>query len=634
MSQQSIFHQGELTVQALANEADIAQRNGVVISKHIIKGALPFIAQQFMAVISSIDENNHIWTSVLFGEPGFIQAPDDQHIVLNSQQIIQQPTDPLWQNIKHNTQVGVLIIELNTRRRLRVNGNITQVDKELFEITVAQAYPNCPKYIQRRQPTLSKDLLAQNTSSSKLGQELTTEQIELISQSDSFFVGSGVTNHHNDASYRGGQPGFIKINGHNQLVIPDYQGNSMFNTLGNIELHPYAGLTFIDFTHNKLLQLTGTAKILWHQDDEHNHTGGTKRYWQFNITNWQETQLAVNLNWTFFDYSPHNPKSQKNTDLSYTGLSLVVNDIQQKSDKVKVFRLSAKDNRALPAFEAGSHLPININLSEKNTVLRHYSIISSNQNKDFYDIAVQQEEQGRGGSNYLHKQLKIGDVLHTKQPVNAFSLSSTGKHHILIAGGIGITPILSMLRQLSENNESVELHYSVKTKEDLIFKAEILHLAGINAHFYYSQEQKPNKINLKTLLSAQHNSSHVYVCGPVSLITAIKDQARQNDWPTHHIHYESFGGSQQASNHAIEVTLKKSGQVITVDPKETILDSLIAADVQIPYECKRGECGMCSTEYSEGTVDHQDVYLTKAEKQHNLCVCVSRAKSKSITLNL
>jgi ferredoxin-NADP reductase/predicted pyridoxine 5'-phosphate oxidase superfamily flavin-nucleotide-binding protein len=639
MNEQSPFHSGELTVQALANEADIAQRNGTVVSKHIIKGALSFIGQQSMTVVSSTDENNQIWTSVLFGEPGFIKAQDDQHILIDRKKIIQQPNDPLWRNIEHNSQVGLVIIELSTRRRLRVNGNISLLSNGQYEVTVAQAYPNCPKYIQRRQPNLSAGVLTYNAPMPKFGSELTSEQLTLITDSDSFFVGSGVTDHHNDASYRGGDPGFVSIVNNRQLLIPDYKGNSMFNTLGNFESNEHTGLVFIDFESNKLLQLTGTAKVLWDQVDDANITGGTKRYWHFNVTRWQETALPPALNWTFFEYSPHNPKPLVSEELL-----LVVSDITQKSDRIKALKLTAKDGGILPAFEPGSHLPVEIELSTKNTALRHYSITSSSHDNRFYEIAVQQEKHGSGGSNYMHEQLSLGQIINAKSPVNAFSLSSPGKHHILIAGGIGITPILSMLRHLSQKNESYELHYSVKTDNDLAFKAEIVKLAGNNAHFYVTKGKStegnsthkslPTRLDINSLFNERNKSSHVYVCGPIKMIEAVKDTADENNWQANRIHFESFGSSAQETDQAVEVKLKKSGKVIVIDPKQTLLDGLLAANINVPFECKRGECGMCVTEYVEGTPDHRDIYLTKDEKAHSLCLCVSRAKSKSITLNL
>ncbi|MEH6443303.1 MAG: pyridoxamine 5'-phosphate oxidase family protein [Oceanospirillaceae bacterium] len=629
MIEQSLFHKGELTVQERANEADIAQRNGIVVSQHIIKGALPFIAQQYMTVISSTDEKNQIWTSVLFGKPGFISAPDDQHILINPQQIINQSADPLWLNITRNTQVGLLIIELSTRRRLRVNGNISLLSNGQYEVVVAQAYPNCPKYIQRRQPQLSDNVLTYETPKPQFGDSLTATQVELIANSDSFFVGSGVDNNHSDASYRGGETGFVSVINKYELQIPDYKGNSMFNTLGNFQSNPNAGLVFIDFVHNKLLQLTGTAKILWDQPDDNNNTGGTKRYWRFIIKGWQETQLPSGLNWTFFDYSPHNPKIESSTELM-----LQISAIENISEKIKLLRLTAVNGGILPAFKAGSHLPIEVKLSEKTTVQRHYSITSSHHDNRFYEIAVQQEKQGRGGSNYIHEQLKAGDFITAMHPVNKFSLTSSGKHHILIAGGIGITPIISMLKELSQSNQSFELHYSVKKASDLAFKEEITRLAGKHAHFYITQGLDANRLDLKSLFMEGNKSSHVYICGPLSMIEAVKEKANVHNWDPSHIHFESFGHSLHKTDKAVEVRLKKSGKVIVIDPKETLLDGLLKANVKVPFACKRGECGMCATEYVEGTPEHRDVYLTKEEKTHSLCVCVSRTKSHSISLNL
>jgi len=590
MSEQSLFHPGELAVQALANEVDAAQRNGSVVSKHIVKGALPFIGQQSMTVVSSTDEDNQIWTSVLFGKPCFIIAKDDQHILIDRQKIIQQPSDPLWRNIEKNTQVGLVIIELSTRRRLRVNGNISLLSNGKYEITVAQAYPNCPKYIQRRQPHLSEGIL----------------------------------------TYHSPTP----IINNRQLLIPDYKGNSMFNTLGNFESNEHAGLFFIDFENNKLLQLTGTAKVLWDQIDENNVTGGTKRYWHFNVTRWQQTALPPALHWTFFEYSPHNPKQ-----LISEKLPLLVSEITQKSERIKSFKLTSKDGGMLPAFEAGSHLPIEIELSQDKTALRHYSIISSSHDNRFYEIAVQQEKYGGGGSNYMHEKLRLDQTINGIFPVNSFSLSSLGKHHILIAGGIGITPIISMLRHLSLKNESYELHYSVKTDNDLAFKEEIEILAGNNAQFYVTKEVSikgalSSRLDINSLFNERNKSSHVYVCGPTSLIQAVKDKAEENNWQQNQIHYESFGRTVEITDFAVEVKLQKSGKVIIIDPKQTLLEGLLAAKVDVPFECKKGECGMCMTEYIEETPEHRDVYLTKAEKAHSLCLCVSRAKSKSITLNL
>ena len=247
--------------------------------------------------------------------------PSSRH--WNGNPILYLDTYLLWQNIKTNPQVGILAIELGTRRRFRVNGNIQTTDDTNFTITVEQAYPNCPKFIQRRHLRFPESVIKQNTLISLKGSTLSSEQLELIKKSDSFFVGSASTlggneNKHKlnitpekfscDASHRGGNPGFVEIMNGKRLRFPDYQGNSMFNTLGNIQSYPRAGLVFIDFEQSISLQITGDATLLWDQNDPTNKTGGTQRFWELEIETWQQTKLPTELSWEFFDFSPHNPR--------------------------------------------------------------------------------------------------------------------------------------------------------------------------------------------------------------------------------------------------------------------------------------------------------------------------------------
>jgi len=323
MNTHSPFHPGELEVQKLAKESDIAQRNGGVISNKILPGAIPFFSQQNMLVISSIDSQGNVWVSLLIGNPGFITATNNTSLLLNSSNIIKNNDDLLWQNIKTNPQVGILAIELGTRRRFRVNGNIQTTDDTHFTITVEQAYPNCPKFIQRRQLRFPESVIKKDSPIPLKGSTLSSEQLSLIQKADSFFVGSASSvgkneNKHEfnntpkefscDASHRGGNPGFVEIMNGKRLRFPDYQGNSMFNTLGNIQSYPRAGLVFIDFEQSISLQITGDATLLWDQNDPTNKTGGTQRFWELEIETWQQTKLPTELSWEFFDFSPHNPR--------------------------------------------------------------------------------------------------------------------------------------------------------------------------------------------------------------------------------------------------------------------------------------------------------------------------------------
>jgi uncharacterized protein len=316
------FHEGELLVQQRVGETIPAQRNGQIIADTILKGAIDFIEQQKMVVLGSVDSQQHVWASLLFGLPGFIKYIDARAIEFDLTQATLNPIDPFWANIQAEHQIGVLAIELASRRRLRINGRIDSLSAEAdaprtetlrerltsdrLRLNVLESYPNCPKYIQRRQLVLNATDVKQYTQP-QFGQFLTSEQQNWIAAADTLFVASAHPHRGVDASHRGGNPGFVQILNERSLRIPDYAGNSMFNTLGNLVINPYAGLVFLDFERSRTLQLTGQATIQWHLDDSIDSTGGTHRYWDFAIEQWLQTDLTQSLQWDFLDYSHHNP---------------------------------------------------------------------------------------------------------------------------------------------------------------------------------------------------------------------------------------------------------------------------------------------------------------------------------------
>ena len=225
-------------------------------------------------------------------------------------------------------------------------------------------------------------------------------------------------------------------------------------------------------------------------------------------------------------------------------------------------------------------------------------------------------------------------LITAKPPRNEFPLSPIGKHTILIAGGIGITPILCMLRALVETKLSFEIHYTAKTEADLAFQDEIINLAGQKAKFYFSQGENAKRLNLKSVMSQRGHDNHIFLCGPVRMIEAVRDLKNELNWQSGNIHFESFGLSHTTNDSEFEVKLNKSSQFIKVKPTQTLLDALLKAKVSVPFDCKRGECGLCSTSVIEGDVVHRDVYLNKQERKQQMCVCVSRAKGKKLTLDL
>ncbi|MEN8106678.1 MAG: pyridoxamine 5'-phosphate oxidase family protein [Pseudomonadota bacterium] len=307
MKIQEPFHEGELEVQKRLGLHTEAKQNSGVITDSIVKGAFRFIEQQRMAVLGSIDQNENVWASVLVGQDGFMQAATEQLLTFDLSKITGNEHDPFWKNIKSQPQVGMLVIELATRRRLRVNGSIRRSGEQQLEFEVLESYPNCPKYIQRREATITPAGGRIATSQVLKGDALGAPQQAIINQADTLFVASAHPERGVDASHRGGNPGFVRIVDGRTLRIPDYTGNCMFNTLGNFISNPRAGLVFVNFENGTTLQLTGRAKILWDEEDPEDETGGTKRFWEFHIDRWLEIENGHALEWSFQDYSPYNP---------------------------------------------------------------------------------------------------------------------------------------------------------------------------------------------------------------------------------------------------------------------------------------------------------------------------------------
>jgi predicted pyridoxine 5'-phosphate oxidase superfamily flavin-nucleotide-binding protein len=216
--------------------------------------------------------------------------------------------DIFHENIQLNPDIGCLFIDLSTRRRFRINGYVSREGTQFITIAIKEAYPNCPKYIQRR-ATLLSDSLDQKGTTISYGKELGADERESISNADTFFVGTMNEDGRLDASHRGGKAGFVQTLSNTVLKIPDYQGNSFYNTLGNIACNPFAGLLFIDFENGSTLQLTGKAELLFDQRSifDLKNTGGTGRYWLFETSAWIHTKNHHQLKWEFKDHSPFNP---------------------------------------------------------------------------------------------------------------------------------------------------------------------------------------------------------------------------------------------------------------------------------------------------------------------------------------
>ncbi|MCF0058803.1 pyridoxamine 5'-phosphate oxidase family protein [Dyadobacter sp. CY356] len=292
----SVFHNGELYVQQSTGEEYFAMQNGSIVRDSIMGGALNFVHSQRFFFASTKDQDGRLWASVLSGNPGFLDIQDAHNLLLNIDFLNSSPGDIFWENIRNNSSIGLLFIELATRRRFRVNGNIIQLGK-LWKIEIEQAYPNCPKYIQRREFT-ETNLIAEPAS---------RDIKKWIAEADTIFVASAGNDNNLDMSHRGGNPGFISWAAENVLRIPDYRGNSMFNTLGNFYENPQAGLLFVNFENGETMKLSGKAELFLNDEKAGSFTGGTNRYWDFHIEKIIFEKSLENFSMHLVDYSRYNP---------------------------------------------------------------------------------------------------------------------------------------------------------------------------------------------------------------------------------------------------------------------------------------------------------------------------------------
>lgn len=309
---ESPFHAGELAVQARAGVLAAARRVGGIIDPELHPRAAPFLAGQRLAVLGAADADGHVWASALAGEPGFLSAPGARTL-----RIAASPGagDPLAVALGAGKPLdaGVLVIDLETRRRLRVNG-LAEPSGGGVVLHVRETYWNCPKYIQLRAavPPLSAASAGSGAGDDGTVRSagLTDGQRAWIAAADTFFIATANPAGGADASHRGGEPGFVVPSrgddGEDVLLFPDYSGNTMFNTLGNLAVSPAAGLLFIDFERGATLQLTGFAEVLWEPRD-YAAFPGAERAVRFRVAQVVERARAVTPRWHLVEPSPFNP---------------------------------------------------------------------------------------------------------------------------------------------------------------------------------------------------------------------------------------------------------------------------------------------------------------------------------------
>ncbi|MDC8784665.1 PDR/VanB family oxidoreductase [Roseateles koreensis] len=316
-------------------------------------------------------------------------------------------------------------------------------------------------------------------------------------------------------------------------------------------------------------------------------------------------------------------------------LRVRVAEKRQEAVDICSFELVAADGSQLPAFTAGAHVDVHIG----NGITRQYSLCNDPADAGRYQICVLNDAASRGGSRRMHEAVGVGDALQISVPKNHFPLAVGAGKSLLLAGGIGITPILCMAQHLARVGAAFEMHYCTRTHARTAFAGRIAASPfAAQVHHHFSEDDGAARLNLQALLSAPDPTTHLYVCGPKGFMDAVLEAARVAGWPEAQLHCEFFAADLGARDDdgSFEVELARSGQVVVVGKDQSVVQALAAIGVEVPTSCEQGVCGTCLTRVLAGTPDHRDLYQTPQEQACNdqFMPCCSRSRSARLVLDL
>ncbi len=320
---------------------------------------------------------------------------------------------------------------------------------------------------------------------------------------------------------------------------------------------------------------------------------------------------------------------------STTNLSVRVAHKTVEATDICAFELVAQDGGALPPFAAGAHVDVHL----PGGLIRQYSLCNAPYETHRYQIAVLRDPASRGGSQAMHEQVEAGQLLQISVPRNHFGLVDNARHSLLLAGGIGVTPIMSMAERLATIGSDFSMHYSSRTPTRTAFLQRISASAfAPHVQFHFDDGAAQQKLDLAALLADPQAGVHLYVCGPKGYMDAVLATARLQGWAEEQLHYEFFGANVAAreTDASFEIQLASSGRIIAVAKEQTVTQALAAAGVHVQTACEQGVCGTCLTRILAGVPEHKDMYLTPEEQAANdqFTPCCSRAKTARLVLDL
>lgn len=648
----SIWHAGEKAIQTQVGVADRME----MVGQRVIRDFLPdqhraFYAQIPFIVLGSVDEHEDAWATLVTGTPGFMSSPTPTSLDI---QAPRERNDPATAGLEAGDAIGLLGIELHTRRRNRVNGILSARDDQALHLDVDQSFGNCPQYIQHRDYRLVRNPHAAFAAERHESTELDQAARNMIEAADTFFVASYAEREDRrqvDVSHRGGKSGFVRVGDDGTLTIPDFAGNLFFATLGNILLNGKAGLVFIDFESGDLLQMTGDAEVIL-DSPEIAAFQGAERLWRFRARHVVRRPGALALRWDFRQ-SGWSPNSLMTGDWQQAADRLKAAELatqwrpfkvtkivdESESTSIRSFHLQANDGAGLVPHQAGQHLPIRLSIpGADQPIIRTYTL-SAAPSDEIYRISIK-----RDGlvSTHLHDKVRVGDIIEARVPSGSFTIDARQQRPaVLLAGGVGITPMLAMLRHLvyeglrTRGIRPTTLFHAARSKAERPFDQELASLEsaaagavrivrilsdvdGAEESIDYEASGRIDMALLSRFLA--FNDYDFYLCGPPQFTQSLYDGLRGYQIADERIHAEAFGPSSlvrsadtavavqprvPASTQSVPVVFTKSLKEARWTPQSgTLLELAESRGLSPEFSCRAGNCGSCRTRLVSGIVTY------------------------------
>jgi ferredoxin-NADP reductase/predicted pyridoxine 5'-phosphate oxidase superfamily flavin-nucleotide-binding protein len=494
---------------------------------------------------------------------------------------------------------------------------------------------------------------------------LTDREAEFIAGRDNFYQASVSETGWPYVQFRGGPKGFLKVLDERTIGYADFRGNVQYISTGNINADGRVSLILMDYPNRRRLKIWTRARIVHENEDpdllarleiptyrarvERAVIMTVEAYdWncpQHITPRFTEEEIkgyVAPLRQRIQDLATENESLKLNgaalvEPLGNGPLELVVAGVRQLTPRIRAYELRRPDRGSLPLWTPGAHLSVPVRLPTGQTQIRTYSLMGDPTDRESYEIAVLREDSGRGGSAAVHREYGIGTLLHCSLPRNQFELHDDERPSVLIAGGIGITPMRAMALTLQASGRSFELHYTARTPIEMALRSDLQTRLGKQMRIYFSQDHEPTPLDIARVLAEAPPNAVIYVCGPVSLTDAVHREASQLGIAPERIRSEPFTASPKSrSNHPMQLRSARSGKTVTVAPEQPILEALITAGIDQRYDCRIGTCGTCATKVLDGAPDHRDSALSHAERTRGglMCTCVSRALTDHLTLDL